>query len=70
MWEDFLKGSIFLDKLMDVTGIALGGIPIKQLAREGKGAIRLSSGEDTGAAVYELLGYSPYIIDNKLLIER
>ena len=56
---------------MDFVGIVGGGIPIEQLAREGRGAIKLispsSEGEERAAGAYELLGYSPYVIKNRIL---
>ncbi len=65
--EDIIEGTKFIDGMLTGAG-ALTGLPVKTIANElrGLGETFESGGDDLGA-YFKMLGYSPYIIDNKVL---
>ena len=73
-WADFVEGSKALDGMLDGLG-GMFGVPIKTLVGEMRGVFRTgasladNNAEETQRGIAEMLGFSTYTIDEKILAE-
>ena len=70
-WEEFVEGSKAVDKMTRATG-DLTGVPVKTLIGMIRGIVHVGEGlggdkDDITKGIFEMLGFSSYTIDNKVL---